>query len=261
MNFEEKFRSYRDSELLNIIECPDDYQKPALEAARKILHERNLTDDEFKVAKEELNARRQIEDQKKQKQKAFDDKIQSIKNSVLDNINPIPAQPRAPERIIRGVSIVFGLLFILQLIKEFDMLRFMFTSSNAEWGIEMFLYFLPLIVVPIAAILFARKNKVGWILIAIYSIYSVVSAIGLFMMALKMQEIRGTVFDKLFPLPSPPVYFSAFVFFVAVVLVVCRLHIREIFQVDKKFMFATLGIAFVGSIILNFQLLTFNLTH
>lgn len=260
MNFEEKFKSYNNVQLLNIIENPNDYQASAIEAAKKIFAERKLSDKELEIAKTELTHQQHLNIQKKQKQEALANKIHSIKNTVFDHLNPVPTASRTPERIVKGISILFGVLFVLQLVQEFNMSRPMFISRNADWGFKTIFHFLPLIVLPTTTILFALHKKTGWILMISYSMYSAISSLGLFMMAIKLQGHTLTVIDNLFPQPPAMVYLSVFLLFTAVIFVVCRSDIREIFQVRKKSMLVTLGLALAISVILNYRLLIFNFT-
>jgi hypothetical protein len=51
MEFYEKYKTYSNSELLKIIEIPNDYQSQAVETAKTIFSDRQLSEDEIKVAK------------------------------------------------------------------------------------------------------------------------------------------------------------------------------------------------------------------
>ena len=100
-----------------------------------------------------------------------------------------------------------------QIIKEFEMLSFMF-SGQGEWDFSMILYFLPLIIIPTATILFWLRKKIGWILLCIYLSYSVVNTIGLIILTWDVQSSVNSALDSLFPVTSPTIYImTSFIFF------------------------------------------------
>jgi hypothetical protein len=58
MEFNEKFKTYSNTDLLRVIENPDDYQYQAVETAKIIFSERQLSEKEIKIAKDELEIER-----------------------------------------------------------------------------------------------------------------------------------------------------------------------------------------------------------
>lgn len=59
MEFNERFKRYSNTELLRVIDNPDSYQPKAIKVAKELLSDRQLTEEEIKSAKEELEIERQ----------------------------------------------------------------------------------------------------------------------------------------------------------------------------------------------------------
>lgn len=137
MEFAEKFKTYTNTELLRIIDNPDGYQPNAVETAKTIFSDRQLTEEEIKIAKDELEIERQEKSNKEQKKRAVEDKFKNFGKSILDNVNPIQNETPTTEKTIKIISLLFGGLFLFQLYKEFGMISFMFTDSSAGWDFSM----------------------------------------------------------------------------------------------------------------------------
>ena len=250
--FTERFKTYSNTELLKIIDNPDDYQPLAVEAANAILSSRQLTDEDFANARAELGTQRQEKKVQDKKKKDFENKVKDIGTSVLSAVNPIPAETPNPDRIIKIISIVLGVLFLFQLYKEFGMIIFMFTDSEAQRETGMALYFLPLIIIPIAIILFFRRNKLGWTLLMIFLTYSAVSSVGMFILTLNTQPSGIPVLDKIFPQTSPEIHILAFLFFSGILWRICKVEIREIYSIDKKYMLTAISVVAAITVLINY---------
>lgn len=252
-DFTEKFKTYSNTELLKIIGNPDSYQPLAVETANSILLSRQLTDQEFAKAKAELETQIQEKEAQDKKKKDFGNKVKNIGASVLSTINPIQAETPNTDKIIKIVSIVFGGLFLFQLYKEFGMISFMFTDNSAKWDFSMVLYFLPLIVVPTATVLFFKLKKLGWTLLVIFLTYSAVNSVELFMLTLNMKPSGIPALDNIFPHTSPGTYLLTLVFFVGTLWTICKEEIRAVYAIDKKYMFMTIGIVAILTTLATFM--------
>lgn len=239
-DFTGKFTTYSNTDLLKIIDSPDDYQPLAVETAKNIFASRQLSDKDIESAKGELALLRQEKEAKDQKN--IENKAKNIGASVLSTVNPIQAETPNTDKIIKIISIVFGGLFLFQLYKEFGMISFMFTDSGAKWDFSMVLYFLPVLIVPTATILFFKRKKSGWTLLAIFLSYSAVSSIGLFILTLNREPSAFPSLDNIFPQTSPTTHIMTLLFFAGTLWTICKKEIREIYSVDKKYMFRTIGI-------------------
>jgi hypothetical protein len=242
IDFTEKFTTYSNTDLLKIIDSSDNYQPLAVETAKTIFASRQLSDNDIEIAKAELDKLKQEQETKEKKKMYLDKKVKSIASSALSTINPIQAVTPNSDKIIKIISIVFSVLFLFQLYKEFGMISFMFTESEAKWDFSMVFYFLPLLIIPTATILFFKRKKIGWTLLAIFLSYSTVTSIVLFILTLNREPSAFPALDTIFPQTSPTTHIVTLLFFAGALWTICNQEIREIYTVDKKYMFRAIGI-------------------
>lgn len=241
-DFTKRFATYSNSDLLEIINNPNNYQPLAVETAQTIFESRQLSDHEIGTAKAELVTLRQEKEAKGQKAKDLENKVKNIGMSVLSTVNPIQTETLSSDKIIKIISIVFAGLFLFQLYKELGMISFMFTDRRAKWDFSMLLYFLPLLIIPTATVLFFKRKKLGWTLLTIFLTYSAVNSVGLFILSLNRQPSGVPALDNIFPQTSPITHILTLLFFGATLWTICKEHIREIYTVDKKHLLTIIGV-------------------
>jgi hypothetical protein len=110
-------------------------------------------------------------------------------------------------------------------------------------------YFLPLVLLPIAIILFWLRKKSGWILLSAYLTYSAIGAIGLVIMTWNMEPIGVPALDRLFPQTSPTTQILTALFFVGNLWVLTKKDIKEEYNINRQTSFATIGISAVLTIL------------
>ena len=242
MNYTEKFNEYTNVELLRIIDNPYDFQPDAVETASTLLANRQLSEEEIEIAKDEIEASKKETFTKEKKKKQFEDSIKNISQTIIENVNPIQNKPLTGDKTINIISIIFGGLFLIQLYKEFSMISFMFSNNSAEWDLSMVFYFLPLIVLPTAIFLFYKRKKIGWLILTIFTTYSTISAIGLFYMTMKMRQSDFHLFENIFTETSPVIQFFRFLFFVGTTWAISKENVRSNFAINKLTMILTVSI-------------------
>lgn len=234
--FVERYKTSKNSDLLKIIESPNDYQPLAVEAAKNEITIRRLSDQELNAAKKELEILHQEKEQQTEKKKQIENKVKKFGFSLADTFNPIQQSAPTADKLIKLITIVFGGLTIYQFYKEFGMFQFMFIYGGGQWDFSMVLYFLPLIILPVVTFLFWKRKKIGWTLLAIFLTYSAVSAISLFFLTLNLQPSGIAVLDNLRPSTSPTTHLFTLAFFGGTLWVICKNNIREIYGINKKTM-------------------------
>ena len=120
-------------------------------------------------------------------------------------------------------------------------------DDAAEFDPSLVLYFLPLVITPLAAFFFWKRKKIGWILVTIYLTYVSASEVLLFIQALNMREYTG---DLLFPAIPLIQYIGAAIIYMWCLWVVCKASIREHYAVGKETMlkiiiFTTTAVVFL----------------
>ena len=231
--FTARYKKLSNADLLKIIDTPVDYQPEAVEAANDELAARHLTGEELFAAREENEALLQERLLKSAKTKAWENKAQGIAHTITDTLNPIQSEkPSAPKAIL-WISILMVLLTLYQLYSQFGLLKYMFTYDNAKWDFAMAMYFLrPLIIAPVAAILFALREKYGWVLLSGYFIYLAVNTLALFYFAFK-HTIQADERISLM-LPSAPInsLFGWVIFNGGCLYFMFKKDVREIYTIS-----------------------------
>ena len=233
MDFNKKFQTYSTTELLKIIENAADYQPQAVEAAKTILAHRQLSGAELETAKSELETERQQKANAQQQKRETENRVKNTSKALFQQINPMQKGLPTSERVIRGVSIFLGVLFLVHLHRQFNLLRLVFTGSFVDW-IDVVLYLSPFLIILAVAVLFFMRKKVGWLLAAAFFTYSAISAVVMSVFAATWQPSGIEALDALFS-PNPIMsYVFAFLLFASVVWAISRENVREVYLISKK---------------------------
>jgi hypothetical protein len=229
--FSPRYKKLSDADLLKIIDTPADYQHEAIEAANDELIARQLTSEELAAAREANEALRQEQLLKSAKTKVWENRAQDIAHTITDTLNPIQSEkPSAPKAIL-WISILMVLLTLYQLYSQFGLLKYMFTYGGAKWNFSMIMYFFrPLIVAPIAAILFALREKYGWVLLSGYFMYLAINTIALLYFAFQPGDLINIF------LPSTPIssLIGWAIFNAGCLYFMFKKDVREIYNISPK---------------------------
>lgn len=264
--YQERYRTVDNEKLFKIIEEAEKYHPAAVEAAQLELSKRKISEEEIQSIKTKYSKNKSKIEERQKQIKIVENKAKTFGTEFIETISPIQKEPQTAKRKINLIVIIFGLLAIFQLFKEFGMFQFMLTSDHAEWSFSMILYFLPVILLPIGVFLFWKRNKIGWILMSVFFVYNIVSAIGTFFIVWEWNkniyptdssvgdfEIDFQGFEDLFPQPNPIVYVAIVIIFSAILWAVNQLDIRKDFKIDKKSAIITIGLSIaISSLIFGF---------
>ena len=239
--FGKYYKTISNTELLNILENSTDYQPSAVEAAKKEFSDRHLSDAEIKEAKEPLIAKQIQKEKQKEKIKEIEDKVKKTGYTIIETLNPIQSDIPSTEKTIRLIVIIFGGIFLYQLIKGFRN-HLAYIKDIPRFPFESILYLLPLILLPAATFTFWRRTTIGWTLLMAFLTYSISDALlGLFY-SLTWKSSSSIGFDNLFPKPSPMTYILQLMFLIATIVVLCKSNIRQVFSINERRIAPTIGI-------------------
>lgn len=243
--FSEKYKSSSTSDLLKIIADPDNYQPLAVEAATLEIADRHLTDTELNEAKAELEFQQQENKIRIEKKKGIENNVKRNIFNFLHSINPIEKSTPTADKLIKLICIIFGAKAIFKIYKGFNYVASLFTYNSGYWDVWTVWFFIPLILLPIAIVLFWQRKKIGWIFLAIFLTYSTINIIALIYSILIHQSSGYPTIDNLFPRPSLTGPILTFVFFGGVLFTICKKNIREKFGVNIIHLIASIGITAV----------------
>jgi hypothetical protein len=245
--FSERYKNHSDLDLLKIIENQSDYQQDAVNAAQKELDQRNLSEEVIKKTETELAAELLTKRQKEEQIIEVERKLKKFGDSFFDHINPIQKSAPTIERIIRLIVIVFGIISIYSLYREFWSIVRLVTSSPSEWDLSVLEFVLALITLPLATFFFWKKKKSGWILMTVYLTYSAISAIALLIMALNYEPFGDPFLGLIYPAIYPSTYIFLTLFYIGTIWVLMKKELRNKFKIDQKTAIITITVVAVLS--------------
>lgn len=240
--FIERYKTLSNSDLFRVIENQSDYQAKAVQAAKLEIEKRNLSEHDVSKAKDELEAERENRKKNNDKRTEVEQKIKTYGTLILNMIDPIQKTSPKAERLIGLITIVFGVIAIVKWFNGFELVRIMLVDNTGGWDLSMVEYFLPLILLPLAIILFWFRKKSGWVLMASYLTYSAISTLGLIIMTWKMESSNIPAFDSLFPQTSPTTQSLTILFYGGTLWVLTQNKIKGKYYINRKTTTATIGI-------------------
>jgi hypothetical protein len=235
--FAERYKKTSTSDLLRIINNPSEYQPLALEAATAEIANRQLTPEQLREAQAELEADQLRIEQSQATQRAMEEKVTAWSATVTDAVNPYQTGPITTDRQIQAISIFFLVLALYYIYTLYDFAGFLLFDDAAEFDPSLVLYFLPLVITPLAAFFFWQRKKIGWILVTIYLTYVSASEVFLFVQALNMREYTGGILFPSIPLVQ---YIGAAIVYIWCLWIVCKANIREQYAINTEAMLKTL---------------------
>lgn len=248
--FSERYRNISNADLFRVIENQIDYQPEAIEAAKNELNQRRLTDQDLTALKVEMVAEQEEKEKHLKKRIEIERKVKKLGAAAFDTINPIQTSASTPEKIIRLITIVFGLIAILKWYNQFGLAALMLSEISLEWDFSMVEYFLPLLLLPIAVIFFWLRRKIGWILMTTYLTYSAINGLGLIVMTWNIEASGITALDNLPPQTSTTTQVLALLFYGGVFWTVTKKEIKDSFNIKSHTALGTIAIASILTIIL-----------
>ena len=252
-NFNEYYKTISNTELLDILENQESYQPLAVDAAKTEFENRQLPDQEISEAKEPLIAKQLENEKQKDKAKAIEDRVKNVGNSLVDTLKPIQKETPSTDKLIRIITLVFGGLFIYQIISDYRMLTLMI-KDIARFDFSSFLYFLPLVVLSTATFTFWKRKTIGWIILSFFLTYSAFGALWGIWESITRKSSGLAGFDNLFPRPSPMTYIIQLCFLGGTLYILSKPNIREVFKIEKQKMITTILVSGFLTLVLMFAI-------
>ncbi len=173
--------------------------------------------------------------------KGIEKRLKKVGIIFVKTINPIQKGMQSSEKTIRLISLIFGAISIYGLITKYLQIYFIFTIGGG-WDFSVVRILYPLIVLPVAVYLFWKRRKIGWILLAIYLIYSTMDSVIIFFLSLKMQAGMYSNPADLLQTISPYTQLILFVFFGSSLWTISKNNIRELYDIKKQTMYQLIGL-------------------
>ena len=243
MDFITQFEKYSNHQLLKIINSPNDYKPNAIEAAKTIISNRQLSDEEI----EEFNTEYQ-----ELREKTTKDKPTELYKNVFDFVNPLKGGALIPEKVIRIITVVLCGIFLLQVYREYEITFSFFESFKDDW--YMIFSALPILIFATAITLFYLKKKIGWILLAAYLIHSVISTVWMHVMFVGVTPTGVEALDVISSFYISPIAqitrILSFIFHVGIIWVICTKSIRSAYPISTRTMVYTISITTLAMVLI-----------
>jgi len=254
-DFSKYYQSISDTELLEILDNPQDYQPAALEAAKAEFASRQLTELAIEEARLPLIAQKRNQEKERAQLKAVETKIKAARNRFFDTINPIQSGIPSVEKTIRFIVIVFGGLFLFESLRGFRSIGG-YIHDFSNFPIETTIILLPQLLLGIAVFLFWRRKSIGWTLLTVFLSISLMFVIWGIYNTITWKPSGISHLDIAFA-PTPiSTHIVQLVFLASSIYVLARPAIREKFAISKDHMVATIGIPGLGAFILMYFVAT-----
>ena len=250
MDFIKKYEAYSTIQLLRIIDSPDDYQPDAVEAAKAIISNRRLSEEEIEIARDGYNAEKQEEERKG---KELKDNPKNVYNSIFDIVNPMKGGSLAAEKRVKIISAVFGGLFLLQLYDQLKMLYITFLEIGWD-TLFIVVPLLPLIIIATIIVLFYKRKKTGWFMFTVYLIFCAVSEIGMLVMFITVNIVEFEAFNITLLYPTPIRHVLKFIFYTAIAWIISRENVRSVYSISEKTMIYTISITTIIMVLIEWYL-------
>jgi len=234
--FTEYYKTITNTELIIILDNPDKYQQEAVEAAKLEFNNRNLSEEQIAEARAPVIAQKEKKERQKEKLESIKQQAIDTGDILIDVLNPIRQDKPGTDKIILTISVVYGLLSLYTLISNWRIIPY-FIRDIPEFPMDSLLFFTPIVLVASGTLLFWRRMKFGWILMAILTSWTAVQSILHFAGSFPSESPGITNF---FPRHSPVIHLATFIFFGATVYVICKQQVREAYGIGKKQMLITI---------------------
>lgn len=175
-NFSEQYQNFSNIQLLKIVKQPFEYQPEAVEAAKLILKERNVTREEITYI-EQYFRNMEIADAARR------GKALEYKKRIGDFFDPVirPRQAVEPSKWVNILLFIIALQYAWWLYQNIR--RFILFLKCRECEIDGFFIvpYLNLIYIPVIFLLLIKRRKWGWILLFSDNLFSLImSAVALY---------------------------------------------------------------------------------
>jgi hypothetical protein len=255
-DFAAYFKTITATDLLSILEYPDRYQLQAVEAARKELNARALSEEALQLAMAPIIANKWQQEKQEKKRKVMETTLRNAGHTFIETINPVQNGISSTEKSIRLILVVFMGLFLYSFIIDFKWHRALIGDFQLFPSLVI-ITLLPVLLLPVSLFLFWKRTRTGWILLATYLLFSLSMSLWNLSRTITWKPYGIASLDNTFQRPSPINAFLVVIFFGGMTYALLSKNIRSAFLVESKEMLGAAVISLL-MIVISFVVLTYN---
>jgi hypothetical protein len=251
------YKNFSNIQLIDILANKADYTPIAIETAELELANRHLTEDQLNEAKLAIEVKRNEKSNQEAKSKALGEKAKKIKRNIFESIDPM--QEKSPDKVIKGLCVFFGLMFLYNVYMDLSFLSFIFTDSSADLDMSVVVSIIPLIYLPTLIILFWKKSKIGWGLLSIWLSYSIMAGVFAYIAESNMGEPEGGILEMIslfLPKKGLGYYMTVTMIFGSLLYYINNKAIKEIYAIEKNWQLISIAIGILVSSIQWYSVIT-----
>jgi hypothetical protein len=249
MSLEEKYKEYTNKQLIEVVIKADDYQPAAVEMAKLILQQRDISNEEREQVKKAIEIEETTQEIKEQRKSESEDRIISFIKKLFNKINPLDKSEPATNKIINLTGLVFGYLLLEQLYYSLDYLAFLLEHESLLDFYSIVTLF-EVIYLPLTIYFFFKRKKNGWIMLVAWISYFIVSYIAIIIYNLNSPVIDDPLFELISYQPNYTRLLLILAFFLGSLSVLLRRDIKKVFSISNLTMYLSILIGVLGVLIL-----------
>ena len=242
-SFAERYQRLSNHELLRIAEGGSAYQPEALEAARIEIGKRNWSNVELESAQSLLA---QEVEAKRRRTEAHQERLSKPRRALIAMFERIPRFPEskpATEAIVLALTLVSGLMVLYQIYNNYGIVLFLLKEGVGAMESILWVYIIPLILLPSITVLFGLRTKIGWVLLVLFLGFAVVHSVLTASSIITWQASRVSIIDAYFFRMSTQSQLASVIFFATLFSTVVLPDTRKHFHISNKTLAITLGLS------------------
>lgn len=232
MSLEEKYKDYTNKRLVEIVIKSEDYQPEAVETAKIILSNRDISNSVLKEVREAIEAEEQTQKLQEKRQLEIEKKAFNFFKNLINKINPFDKTEPTSVKIVNIALLVFGYLLLEQFYYSFRFL-IMVLKPPIHFDIALFPIIFEVIYLPLTLYFFFKRKKIGWIMLVAWISYNAVSYIAIIIYTLNLSpaDVEPFIWEDYKPNYLHLVLYL--LFYLGSVVVLSFKKIRALFSISK----------------------------
>lgn len=175
MNIEEKYKNYSNKQLIEIIANAVDYQVEAVNAAKIVLSERNVSKEEKEQVLESIELENKVKEEKEFEKV---DKLRKLTSSIFNKLNPLNQEEFTSSQLVKIVVWIFSIIYLVKMYFDFPLFVSLFTDPPSKFELEVLFFLIGVFYLPLALLYFNKYKVIGWSLMTIYTSFSLIGNVG-----------------------------------------------------------------------------------
>ena len=235
MHLKETYKKLSNQELLRILSESHKYNENAVKTAKEELDARKINNTTLELLNSKVDRNNEALVKLNSKQKAFEDNTNNIILKILYFLNPIKHGKIQSKDLINSLVVFYIIISLASFYGALPILKNIF-SNLSSFGVYEITFILKLLILPLSLYLFAIKNRIGWVLFSMYTIFCFVDSFLILQLLLNNPYRPGLDLFQYIKYPRIPTAIVVVYFFIYLItiVVVQKKNILNLYGINKK---------------------------